>query len=417
MILQKANHLKLNRYTIGYLLACAYIFTSYMAQDLLISSRLNSLCMYAFLGMSALVFLLKAKIDVSRIGFAAWYLSFMAASAVLMLQSPSFSGVFNSFYVMIVSLLIALCLQLYIKTENGFRGICWCYSLSSVAFVLLLFLTGNLSGTADDRLGQEIMGNANIFAVMMMVGAMFSLWLLVYDCPKRFQKIWMFATVIFEMYSLILSGGRKFFIIPFIFLYILLWFKKDKRGRRHIFLYTVVFAAILVGVIWMIMEIPTLYNAIGIRMEGLIQNMSGERGDSSSAIREILRHLAMDKWKGRVFWGYGFDSFKYLAQIEMGHFVYSHCNYAELLYSGGVFYLLLYYSFYIFVLWRAFRQKQLPIPYKAFAVGVVLCFLIYSYGAVTYHSTPSKIMIMMASNVILLGNSSSKTIEGEKNHG
>ncbi len=417
MILQKASLSKINKYTIGYLLACAYIFTSYVAQDILISSRLNSLCMYAFLFMSAFIFIQSLRVDVTRAGFAIWYLAFMAISVALMLQSPSFSGVFSSFYTMIVSFLIAICLQLYVKTEKGFRGICWCYSLSSVAFIVLLYLTGNLSGSADDRLGQEVLGNANIFASMMMVGAMLSIWLLIYDCPKKIQKLMMTGIVIFEMYSLALSGGRKFFIVPFIFLYILLWFKEDKRGRRHIVFYTVLFAAILFGVVWLIMNVPTLYNAIGVRMEGFIQNLMGEGGDSSAAIRETIRRLAWDKWWDRIFFGYGFDSFKYFAEQEVGYFYYSHCNYTELLYSGGIFYLLLYYSFYFVILWKALRQKQIPVPYRAFAVGIVLCFLIYSYGAVTYYSTPSKIMLMMANSVILFRVSSSNFIEGEKNHG
>ena len=401
MMLQQASRAKINKYTIGYILACAYIFMSYVAQDIILSSRFTTIFMYAFLFMSAFIFVQKARLDLERMGFAIWYLAFLVISAALMLQSPSLSGAFSSFYAMVVSFLIALCLQLYVKTEKAFRGIAWCYSLSSVALILLLLVTGNLSGTAGDRLGQEALGNANIFAWMMMIGVMFSIWLLIYDCPKKLQKLLVTAIILFDMYSLVLSGGRKFFIMPFIFLYVLLWFKKDKRGRRHIFLYTLFFAALLIGVVWLILNVPVFYNAIGVRMEGLIQNFSGEGGDSSSAIRETMRNMALDKWWDRVFFGYGFDSFKYLAKAELNHFFYSHCNYTELLYSGGIFYLVLYYGFYIALLWRALRQKQIAVPYRAFTVGVILCLLIFEYGAVAYNTTPTLILLMLTNCITL----------------
>lgn len=172
---------------------------------------------------------------------------------------------------------------------------------------------------------------------------------------------------------------------------------------------------LVVAVIWLIMEVPILYESIGVRMEGLIQNITGEGGDSSSAIRKTLRQLAIEQWWKRIFFGYGFDSFKYLAQEELGRFYYSHCNYTELLYSGGIFYLLFYYSFYAFVLWRSFRQKQLQIPYKAFAVGIVLCFLIFEYGAVMYNGTPTMICLAMASSVTFFKTHEQKT-KGDSCH-
>jgi len=226
----------------------------------------------------------------------------------------------------------------------------------------------------------------------------------------------MTAIVIFEMYSLVLSGGRKFFIVPFIFLYILLWFKEDKRGRRHIIFYTILFAALLFGVVWLIMNVPTLYNAIGVRMEGFVQNLMGEGGDSSSAIRETIRHLAWDKWWDRVFFGYGFDSFKYLAEQEVGHFYYSHCNYTELLYSGGIFYLILYYGFYVALLWKALMRRHIAVPYRAFSVGVVLCFLVFDYGAVTYNGTLTVILLMLANSVTFFETPSEKCLKGEMAH-
>ena len=387
---------KIDKFSIGIILAFGYVFTSYIAQDILISSRINSLFLYTFLLSSAYIFISEKKINKGSFDFAIWYASFMLFSMVLMLISPDVTGVFGSFYAMIVSLLVALSLQLHVKTEHKFHTMCRCYAISAVAFVLILFFTGNLKGDANDRLGQELLGNANIFAAMMMLAAMYTVWIIVYDAKKLSIRLAWCAVLALDMYALMLSGGRKFFIVPFVFLYILLWFKKDKNGRRHIFMYTAIFAVLIIAVWIIIMEIPALYNAIGVRMEGFLNNLGGEGGDASSEIREVIRNLAFDKWWGSPFWGHGFDSFKYLAQNEVNHFYYSHCNYTELLYCGGMFYFLLYYWFYFRLLWKSLRNKQLPTPYKAFTVGVVISLMIFDYGAVTYNATTQICILMMA---------------------
>lgn len=416
MIFHKSKSIKIDKYTIGMYLACAYIVTSYVAQDLLISSRLGSLCLYAFLFSSLYIIVSSFRLDIFATPFFVWYSVFLATSASLMVRSPSVSGVFGSFYVIIVSLLVAMSIQLHIKTENGFRHICWCYSLSSFLLVLLLLLTGKLAGTAGDRLGQELMGNANIFAMMMMVGVLFSLWLLFYGSFKKYHKILLITIVLFDMYALALSSGRKFFIVPLIFLYILFLYKKDKRGRRHVFTYTILFIAVVIAVWLLVMRVPVLYNAIGIRLEGLVDNFQGQGGDSSALIREQIRHLAFDKWKEAPLLGYGFDSFKYLAQEEVGHFYYSHCNYTELLYSGGIVYFLVYYFFCFRILRNSFRRKEIPISYKAFSVGIVLTLLVFDYGAVTYNSTLQMVLLMMADYATSFKASDQVFLEGERSY-
>ena len=144
------------------------------------------------------------------------------------------------------------------------------------------------------------------------------------------------------------------------------------------------------------MRVPLFYDAIGVRMEGLLENITGEGGDASAVIREKMRKLALEKWIENPIIGYGFDSFKYLAQQEVGHFYYSHCNYTELLYSGGIFYLVLYYWIFWKILRRCIKNKDIPVSFKAFAMASVISMLLFDYGAVTYNSTPQMIMLMMA---------------------
>ncbi len=388
--------IRLDKKRIGCFLAYVYIFTSYIAQDLLLSSSINSLCLYIFLAFSAYVFISRINTYKSLPVFLCWYLLFGVASCLIALYSPSFTSVSSGLYAMFVAFCLCLFLQMYVRTDTEFNRLAWCYAISGFTFVMLLFFTGNLEGDAENRLGQELLGNANIFAMMMMVAAMYTMWLLVYKAENLSTKTLLLVMIIIDIYALMLSGGRKFFVVPFIFFYLLLFFKTNKNGKRNIFLYSVLFA-VIIAVVWtLVMNVESLYNAIGVRMEDLFKTFAGEEGDSSAEIREIIRNLAFDRWLERPLLGYGFDSFKYYAQSTVGHFYYSHCNYTELLYSGGIGYFFLFYWIFYRILRNAFANRRIPVAYKAFAVATVVSLFIFDYGAVTYNLTPTLIMLMMA---------------------
>ena len=59
--------------TIGMLLLELYIFTSYVAQDILIPAKVNSFFLYLFLAGGVATFVLSSRVKISR--FTVWYLS------------------------------------------------------------------------------------------------------------------------------------------------------------------------------------------------------------------------------------------------------------------------------------------------------------------------------------------------------
>jgi O-antigen ligase len=138
--------------------------------------------------------------------------------------------------------------------------------------------------------------------------------------------------------------------------------KKDKKGRNHFIFYSVLIFAIVALVYYLIMNVEVLYNGIGIRLEQLISGVSGTgEFDSSAEIRVKLRNIAFEKWTDSPVYGYGFDSFKYYSKAVTGRFYYSHCNYTELLYNGGIIGIIVYYSFYFIMLRRAIIDKKIPL--------------------------------------------------------
>ena len=241
-------------YKIGLFLIFFYILTSYVAVDILVPSKVNTLFLYAFLGWGAFVTLIygiKEKLSIYTI----WYGLFMSFSLLFMINSPAFEILSGEFYLMIVAFLLTFFIQTFIRSEKELLKVCWFYGIGSFALVMMLLFTGNLVGGSDaDRLGQELMGNANTFAFMIMFAVFLELFLLIYISESKYQRILLIFMVLFNMYALALSAGRKFFILPFVFAYLLLILKINKRGKRNFILYTVLSIIVVITVFNMIMK-------------------------------------------------------------------------------------------------------------------------------------------------------------------
>lgn len=396
------NRLKLKTDKIGILLLYLYVFFSYIAHDIVFPSILNTIFLYMFIIWGVYTILQTMRLRVSA--YSKWYFAFLVYSMGIVLYSPKIEFLKNSqFYLMIVTLVLTYLIVTTIKTESDFKGIAWCYSISSFALVVLLFFTGNLVATQDNRLGGEIVGNANTFAGMIMVAVMFELWLLIYaTVNKMFLKCLLVCMLALNMYAMFLSGGRKFIIVPIFYLYVLLIIKRDKKGRRKVFKYTCLILLIMVSLYFLMMKIPVFYDIVGYRMQFLINSMigKGEIGTSAS-LRSIMKAAAIKKWLSSPVWGYGFDSFKYYNLSVTGFSMYSHCNYTELLYNGGVFYFIIYYGFYAWMLRKLWKlRKLMRTEYLAFAVSIVLSVALFDYGAVAYSVANIQILLCLSYKVL-----------------
>lgn len=390
--------LTINTTSMGLMLMCVYIFLCYNAADLIIPSSMNSLSLMLFVAFGVFAFILKARhIKVAIPVYSIWYAIFMCVSLVTMAYSPEKSLLSGEFYLMIVSFVLTFFFQFFIRTEKAFSLLCWAHAIASAALVLTLIFTDNMVADSSNRLGQDLMGNANTFASMIMVAVMYKLWLLVYEKRGLVVKMLLIAMILLDYYALTLSAGRKYFVVPFVFLYVLLWYKTDKKGRKHIVKYT--FWIVILGTIaaYLIMTVPVFYETIGYRMESLVLGMLGiQKHGSSAAIRDLMRKIALEKWLESPLWGYGFDSFKFYSATVTGHKFYSHCNYTELLYNGGILYFLVYY----WIFWRMLEETLLfrkgQQKYRAFAVGTVISILLFDYGAISYSTVTIQIMHTMS---------------------
>ena len=390
-----------NKTTVGTVLLGLYILTSYVAQGIVVSDVVNSAFLYLFLAWGVVTGVMESSVTITP--FKAWYGIFLGLSVLTLVYSPEpFTLLDGSIYFVLVAFILTCFMQRIVTSKKAFQSIAVMYTIASTALMFLLFVTGNLSSLNGIRLGEELVGNnANVFARMMMTALMYELWLLVYEPMTTRLKVLLVLCMGANVVGLFLSGGRTFIVVPVIFLYILLLFKKDRHGRGAFFGYTCLIVVIAVLLWNLMMRVPIFYEMIGSRMEGLLHVLTGEGTvDASTVIRDRMKPLALKGWLQSPLFGHGFDSFKYYNLDVLGRIYYSHCNFTELLYNGGILYFGVYYWFYYDLVKRAIKQKKIPTAYRAFAAAAVVSLLALDYGSVSYFATPTIIMLMMADSAL-----------------
>lgn len=385
--------------SIGIFLLYIYIFISYLANDVILPSVTNTYILYTFLGYSVLYIFVKKKLIINLT--VKWLALVMLFSLLSMIYSPEQRVFGGTYYYLIVNFILVLLLSQYIITSQTIERIGWIYTISAFALVFFLLATGNIFDTsATGRLGQELMGNANILATMLMSSTLYTVWLLVYQNNKKGNKLFLLLCLIVEYIGMFLSGGRKYIVVPIVFLYILLLFKQDKNGKKHIIKYTMIILVTVV-IIWnLIMNVPVFYEIIGSRMESFYAFLGGDvsHADHSSKIRKQMITMGITEWVKSPVWGYGFDSFKYYNRSVTGNFYYSHNNFVEMLYNTGIIGFVLYYWYYAKLFFTAWKERNyIPLSARAFTIAMILSMLLYENGAINYTTTSTMIMLLLSS--------------------
>ena len=381
----------------GRFVICLYIFLSYTATCGVLPSSLISITLYTTALIGVVCFILSGKLTIRDV-YMKWVLIFFGfcfVTGVITIAAWNEMSWLNTLYEMFVMILIALAFTQCISSIRHIKMIGYSYVSGAVILMFLLYFTGQLG--VDERLGESFMGNANTFAGMYMLALMITLWMLIYS-KKILEKLILLGAIAVIYYAMFLSGGRKFIIVPLIFLYILLLLKRDERGRKHIIRYTLIIAAAVALMFYLIMNVPTLYNAIGYRMRYLINMIVGE-GDigASNAIRSMLMKAAFEKGFESPIWGHGFDSFRYYAAKNLNFAAYSHNNWTELWYNSGIIGLFCYYLLYVKFLSKAWKRRNEQNGLMHFVIAAVVSVFIFEYGAVTYYFYPIQIMLCLCS--------------------
>ncbi len=407
----------------SFVMLLIYLFFSFVSNEFLLPERVHSLAMWAFLacvGTEVARKMLKSeqagkllkqqhgKTTVSvieyktvRVKFTGkfsvseytkWYFVFLLWSAASLAWTRFTAA--DTLYFMFISLILTYC---FIHVLDSVNRLEWCaktYALGGSVAALMLLATGQVFNLDGERLGQGEHTNANSFAITLMVAAIFAAWFAV--IKSRGTKLFYTACFALILLPMGMSGGRKFIIADALCLCFFI-FTKRKSSLGKIFSATLKMFAVLCALCWVVMNVPALYEVIGVRFESMLRMANGEGGDvNSDYVRVQMIELAFNRWLESPIWGHGIDSFKYYNRETTGYFFYSHNNYVELLHNVGIIGFSIYYYFVVKVIFKLYRTRNKNRPYKILGLGIIAAILFVDVGGMSYSASWSQFMLAYA---------------------
>lgn len=252
----------------------------------------------------------------------------------------------------------------------------------STAFVVVLLSVRTIT---QGRLGGGTEMNSNMLAILCVYGFALSMYL------RKIGKISQLSSwfrIAFYILVILLTGSRKGLLMVILSIIVVQLTAERRRILKKVF----VIAGSVAVVYFLVMKVSFLYNIIGVRVENLLEALSGgAAGEASLSDRKQLVELGWKHIQDKPWTGYGFDCFKMISGRGPNGFVgageagfYSHNNYIELLFGGGVIGFALYYLPIVYLLKKLMTglQKNTCMPYL---LAILVSKLAMEYAYVSYY--------------------------------
>jgi len=291
----------------------------------------------------------------------------------------SFTGIKTYLLQSVVVLLIAVKCS---DDPENIKKIMIVAVLACLVTTLYILSSVDLTNLGGERLGVSTINdkwNANNIGLFSAFGMllMFCVTFVFAKRTKRWQVIACVALIALFGYIMIVSGSRKSTLI--ILITMLLYLMSSQKSKRVRNVLLAVILALLA--LYAIYNVPFLYRHLGVRFESMVEVMFGGRGDKSAALRQIMVDLGMEAFEAKPILGYGVNAFSVMYRQKYGVLAYSHNNYVELLVTGGVIGLAVYYSY----IGRMLLKKCIGNKQTSFVKAMIVAILIADIGCVSYY--------------------------------
>lgn len=384
-----------------------YIAMMYVATDIYIPSKLCTVAIGILIIISFYIVIYQNRCLIVKndYGYFFRYFLFAGFCIITIFYSNHVEFMGDSIYLVYVTLAIVFCVSTVVLSYENIVQIFEAFAISSIIQFVILGISGNLISVDEsgelNRLGSTFTNNPNTFATFQLVAFCMALWLFLYLRKPFFNKIIYLVAAVLDLIAIFLSGSRKAIVAAAVFFAILFFLKKDDNGRKK-YIRNIILIIFVLLISWnVLMSNQYLYEIAGERLEQLIEQLLGNSVaivGSSSYLRSEYRKIAFEGWLKSPIWGHGFDSFHLYNSTITGRDAYSHNNFTELLYNGGIIAFFLFYSFHIKILWSALKSFNNQI--KSLIIASIVCFLIFDYGQVDYNSTVVIMFLCLLSKIM-----------------
>lgn len=370
--------------------------------------RATSILWYgiSIIAIAYLAYVVSTKCMHKSLGvYAIWAGAFFAYSFISGLWAADVSKVLDTSKTLFLIFIVNILLSFVVETKEDVRNILLANFLALVLYLIYVLLNVDLSQLGEDRLGVDFLGslwNANDVGIKLCFGFALALYF-AFEQKHIAWKLILFAIGLLFAGVGLFTGSRKVFLmlmgiaVLFMFLY-----------SKHKFIGMAIAIASAIAFYFAIMEIESLYNVLGQRIENMLEGLFGQgTTEGSFNTREEMIRLGFGWFLERPLFGYGMSNFSVLYEIEKGWSTYSHNNFIEILINGGIVGFILYYFIYAYIFVKLFKAafvKRDSTAIILFTINLVLIAL--QIAAVSYYDTLFNCILLLAVMYVKVGGKS-----------
>ena len=332
-------------------------------------------------------------------GYHAWLIVF--ASIVFLSRFWAFdvAAATSIFTTVFFNLVCLACVAfLLYQDDRRIHLVMGCMVVAPLVLEVRVILAGGflafLSSRSVDTISANTVGMFSAFAVFMAFA---------FYREKR-SFCWMYLALINACIALLSASRKAMMVLALVALLVVIFDSESRNPFGKATKVAVALAFLCLAVI-LVMNVPFLYELIGVRIEGMINGFFGvgTNVDSSTKTRMNLVAYGIEWFTEKPILGYGGDNFRALmaAYQPWQTAYYAHNNYVELLVSYGLVGTAVYYFLYVQMAVKGFMSRKR----LSFTGITMLCLLVglivMDYGMVEYYSRDAQLFIVLAWTVLV----------------
>lgn len=245
--------------------------------------------------------------------------------------------------------------------------------------------------TAGVRLDNEF-ANVNSIGIACANAIIVSAYYIICENKKTIFK---FPFMLISLIIVAASGSRKALVVLIIGITCLYLFEYASKNIVKTLLKFSIVLSILVMFFSIVLSMQ-MFDTLNYRMEGLIALVTGTGTiDHSTWLRQQFLKIGLEQFFETPFFGIGIDNARLLLLQHVGFITYLHNNYVELLASGGIVGTGIFYSIYIYIIYKLKINWSLYSGVKIAILLLILLQLAMDFGSVSYYSKNTYFYIMM----------------------
>ena len=210
------------------------------------------------------------------------------------------------------------------------------FTLIAVAVMACLYLAlkGGIFG--GQAIGDAI-ANKNLVGIRLTTSAI----VCVYSMLRKFAW-WKLPILALLGLCIFLTGSRSSLIVLTVGVVVMIVLGFSSKDKPIGYATILILIAIMI-ILYLIFNVPLLYNVLGYRLEGFFDLFANGTGDSSTTKRLELIENGIELFRDSPLVGHGVNTYVAVSNSLVGFLAYSHNDYVELLVGVGLIGTIIYY--------------------------------------------------------------------------